>query len=577
VSYEPRPYRDILRDLLVTLTGGTVREAVTVPAEATGPLMLDKLADRPLRRISHIEGEVEAGETTLPFRFTSADFELISTDPGSHDFDAIRFRPEGRRPVPGSQVLVSYYPENIPVPPLTDLNIGSVVRTLMETVAAEFALQEQLLDQVYRSAFLDTAEGGALDKVVALVGVNRVPAGVPVTRIRFSRTPGSTGQITIPVGTTVSDETGDLRYRTLAPLTLEPGEAERQVLAASVDPRAAPAEASVLTRPEVLIAGVGAVTNPTAASAAGAPETDEALRRRARKALQVASRGTLDALLYGVKGITGVKDASITEFPNGVPGEVKIDVVYAQPGDAAVEAAVARRIAALRPAGIRVVTRQAATVRVRVSLALTLVNPVTPAAALATLKTDAETRVAAVIDAVGPGGTLRQSAMAAAALQDPRIVDAVVRVSANGGEPADGLSLPTGSGLQLVRPFAFEPVLVESQVAGAAAPVSVELSLPLTLIGPETKSAAETAIRLAAESYLSQAAASGSALTFDGLAGAVRDDTRYVLDRSAGAMTVTSEGRFLQLTDGLGSFADTSGRTIELAVLTVTVLNGGGS
>ena len=64
----------------------------------------------------------------------------------------------------------------------------------MEAVSVELAMQEQLLDRVYRSAFLETAEGGNLDKVVALVGVTRLPAGVPVARLRFERS-ASNGRI----------------------------------------------------------------------------------------------------------------------------------------------------------------------------------------------------------------------------------------------------------------------------------------------------------------------------------------------------------------------------------------------
>ena len=272
----------------------------------------------------------------------------------------------------------------------------------------------------------------------------------------------------------------------------------------------------------------------------------------------------------------GVKDASVTEFPNGVPGEVRIDVVYARAGDAELEARVAQRIATLRPAGIRVLVGEAATVRVSVTVALTLAEPVFPETAMATLQTEVEDRIAAVIDAVGPGSTLRQSQMAAAVLQDARIVDVLVSLSATGGEATESLTLPDGTGLELVQPFAFSPVQVENAAAAVSGPaVEIELSLPVDLVGAETQAGAEEAIRLAAESYLAQASASGTALSFDALAGAVRDDTRYVLDRVSGAMTVSTEGRFFQLADGLGSFAETSGRAIQLTVLTVSVLNGG--
>jgi uncharacterized phage protein gp47/JayE len=580
MNFQPRLYPDIVRDLLVTLTGGTVREQVLVPVATGEAVVLDRLADRPLRRVSHIEGFVErsgAEGGIAAYRFTSADFELIASA-GDGVLDAVRFRPEGRQPASGTMLTVSYYPDDIPAPPLTDLNVGSVTRTLMESVGVELALQEQLLEQVYRSAFLETAEGGALDKVVALVGVTRLPGGVPITRLRFTRLAGSTGQVTIPTGTAVTDETGELRYATLAPLTLEPGEVERQTLAASTN-AAAPAPATVLTRPEVLIAGIGAITNPTAAGPAAAPETDDALRKRARKALHIATTGTLDALEYGVKGIEGVKDVTVTEFPNGVPGEVRLDIVYANPGDPALEARVASRIRALRPAGIRVNFGEAQTVKLSVTVALTLENAVFPESDFDALKADLETRLVAVIDAVSPGGTVRRGPLVAAALQDARILDAAITLTPETGAGGESFQLPDGTGLDLQRPFSFPAPVILNDSAGAAGgpPVEVDLVLPITLQPGETAASAEAALRLAAESYLGSAAASGAALSFDGLAAAVRDDSRFVLDRAAGSMTVETADRFNQLADGLGQYSETSGKSIRLRTLNVAVLNDGES
>ncbi|WP_134681110.1 baseplate J/gp47 family protein [Paracoccus ravus] len=578
MNFEPRPYADIVRDLLVTLTGGTVREQVAVPVPVAGAIVLDRLADRPLRRISSIEGQVARGGPEgglAPFRFTSADFELIASDGGTI-FDAVRFRPEGRQPAPGTVLTVSYYPIDIPAPPLTDLNIGSVVRTLMESVGVELALQEQLLDQVYRSAFLDTAEGGSLDKVVALVGVTRLPGGVPTVSLRFTRAAGATGQITIPVGTVVTDESLALRYATLAPLTLEPGEAERRVLAASTNGEP-PAPATSLTRPEVLIAGIGAVTNPTAASPAAAPETDEALRRRARKALLVAATGTLAALEYGLRSIEGVKDVTVTEFPNGVAGEVRVDVVYANPGDAAIEALVASRIRALRPAGIRVDFGAAEAVRLSVNVTLTLEQAILPESDFEAMKKAVEDRLAALIDAVPPGGTIRRGPLIAAVLQDPRLVEAEVMLTPEGGTAAESYQLPDGKALDLIRPFGFAPPVILGGVpAGAGAALEVDLYLPVELQAGETVASAEAAIRLAAETYLSRATRDGTPISFDGLAAAIRDDSRYVLDRAAGSMTLESLDRFTQLADGLGQYGETLGKAARIRSLSMPITNGGG-
>src|SRR6266702_4480631 len=152
LEYSPRPYPAIVRDLLTTLTGGTVREAAVAPAD--GPLMLDRLASRPIRRVSHLEGVTDVGGTPVPVQFSDADFTLADTD-ADGQVDAIVFREDGRKPIPGSVLTVNYYPVQIPRPvPLTDLNVGSVVRTLLETVAREIAQEEQQLDLIYRSAFL---------------------------------------------------------------------------------------------------------------------------------------------------------------------------------------------------------------------------------------------------------------------------------------------------------------------------------------------------------------------------------------------------------------------------------------
>ena len=458
-GYVPRPYPDIARDLLTTLTGGTVRETAVVPAGDVIELRL--LADRPVRRVSHLEGVVattrKAEDGTeevveIPHRFTDLDYELFATGAAGGENDAIRFRPTGREPPVGSTVTVNYYPTQTRPTPITDVNIGSVSRTLMEAVARELALAELHLEQVYRSAFVDLAEQSALDQVVGLVGVIRRPAGVATVPVRFARVAGSAGRIAIPVGTVVSDAAGN-RYATTAPLIIEPGESSRQVLAAAGSRSTQPVAAGAIDRVEVLIAGVATVTNEDAAVAAAAPETDDDLRRRAKGALAVAARGTIDALRFGLRSIPGVRAVTVTEFPNGVPGELAIDVAYERE-DAEVAAEVAERIEELRPAGVRVISQAAATAQVTVEVTLTLAGSGVPAAELAILQNDVESVVADLVDQLPPGATLRQSQMSAAVLVDARIVDVELAFTLVGA-PATSVTAPPGSVLTVATPFTF--------------------------------------------------------------------------------------------------------------------------
>jgi uncharacterized phage protein gp47/JayE len=557
MSYVPRTYEDAVRDLLTTLTGGTVRETIAVP-QGDGPLTLEKLRHRPVTRISHLQGQIAVGTgedvREIPYRFTAADFELVSSA-GDGQKDAIRFREGGRRPVPGSTLVVNYYPVQTDPVPLTDLNVGSVTRTLVESFAREMALAYLHLEQVYESAFLDTAEGSSLDRVVALVGLRRLAAGHPVVRVLFSRQAGMPGRITVPAGTPLTDADGN-RYLTLTALTMEPNEMSGEVLAGGETSGTAPVEQGALDRLEVLIAGISSVANPQPARQLGAPETDEALRLRARNALHGVVRGTVDALRFGLLSIPGVKDAAIVEAPNGVPGEIQIQVAYGDDSPE-VRAAVARAIDELRPAGIRVLSAEAARLRLNVRADLTLAVPAGSLSApeIASLTHGVEERLAAYLSGISPGGTVRRAKLLALVLQDERIADASVSLLPQGAPAAEELSLDSGQVLELIRPFTFAPPTYEGQPGAAPAVTSTaSLSLPIRLVAGVTQAEAQDAINRALDGFLATRGPEAP-VTVDRLVAHIRDDTRYAVVRQDVLLTMeTYDRRFRQLTDGVGEY-----------------------
>lgn len=573
-TFAPRLYPDIVRDLLTTLTGGTVRESLIVPTgDATLPLAL--LAQRPVRRVSHLEGLVAVGKgptaTEIRYVFTSADFELISSSGDPANLDRIQFRPKGRRPVPGSTLIVNYYPVQTRPVPLTDLNVGSVTRTLLETVGVELALTYQQLQRVYRSAFVGTAEGDSLDKVVALVGVGRLPANQPVVSLRFTRRDDVAGRLAIPAGTAVSDDKGN-RYLTTVELVLEAGESAREVLASGDSPDTKVVDAGALTRMEVAIAGVSTVTNPQPSRALASAETDDDLRRRAAGAFHGVVRGTADALTFAVRSVQGVKDVTMTEAPNGVPGEVRLDVAYGDPSPA-VKTEVARVIEEFRPAGVRVLTSDAPRLQVGVTVALTLAGPLGRGTDLSKLQAGIEQRLADHLSSIPPGGSVRRSRLSAIVLSDPEIADVAVTLAPAGGTPGPELSLPAGSVIDVVRPFTFPTPTIEG-AAGGATSSTVSVVLPIHLVAGVTVTEATAAINAAVQSHL---AGRGPAapLSFDGLAAAIRDDTRFALVRSDASVTVEGSGRFLQLTDGVGSYAPAVGETLAMGNVGVDPREGG--
>jgi uncharacterized phage protein gp47/JayE len=567
LEYTPRPYPDIVRDLLTTLTGGTVREAAIAPADS--PLVLDRLSSRPIRRVSHLNGVVDVGGTPVQVQFTDADFYLADTNNDGLP-DAIEFRENGRKPIPGSQLTVNYYPVQLARPvPLTDLNIGSVVRTLLETVAREVAQDEQYLDIIYRSAFLATAEGAALEKVVALIGVNRLPARHPLASIRFGRNAATGGRITIPAGTVVTDgATPPARYSTVTDLTLEAGEQSRSVLAAGVSVDTQVVDAGALDRPETSIGGVSLVTNPDPAFRDSAAETDDALRRRARGALHGTVRGTLDALRFGILSVPGVKAVELTEWPDGQPGVVRADVAYETP-DPAVESAVRKRIDEVRPAGIRVDTGAATRRKVSASVTLVLSGTGVSGAELTRLTSGVEDRVAKKLADLAPGAPIRMAALTAATLEDPLIADAEIALADTAAPPGTPIVLQPGEVLDVVRPFTFPPPQPERAATGAVATAAdVDLVLPVALQAGVALADVITAVQLAVDPQLA-AVGPTNPLTLSGLASALQASPLFGLVREQASILVESGGQFVQLLDDQGSYTPAPGERLRRRTLDV--------
>jgi uncharacterized phage protein gp47/JayE len=570
VSYVPRLYDEIVRDLLTTLTGGTVAETVTAPA-GDAVIVPQKLRNRPVRRVSHLEGVVGTPDRPVRYRFTTADFELISTSSDPENRDAIRFRDGGRRPIPDTPLTVNYYPVQAPPAPINDLNTGSVVRTLLETVAFEMAMTYQHLDQIYRSAFLETAEGRSLDKVVALVGIRRLPAGFPVVKIRFERRAGTPGRITIPPGTALTDDAGN-RYLTQEELVLEPGESTRETMAVGDQPGTAEVETGALNRPEVVLAGIDVVSNPQPSRRLAQAETDPELRRRARGAFQGVARGTLDSLRFHLLSIEEVKDVTITEEPNGIPGEIKIDVAYFEETPAARER-VAERILQVKPAGVRVLSGAAARRRINVRVALTLAGTGVTGPELTGIRGALETKLTSALNAVPPGGSVRRARLVSIVMEEPRIVDARVFLSADGGEETEELTLNPGEVLEVVTPIQFAQPETEQAVT-TQIDVKVSAQFPVHLTPGTTLAQAAQAIDNAFVSHLATRAADAP-LTLDGVAAAIRDDSRFALVRAEAMITVESADRFFQLTDGVGAYAPAPTETLRKEALDVSVREGG--
>ena len=337
MSFRRKTYPEVAESLLNRLLGGVSAEAHPYPpGGATREPFSHPLERAPVAQLTALWG----ARNGASFRFErDADFRL------SADGAAIEWLKDGKRPDDGTAFEVHYLPRQREVG-VNDLYPGSVVRTLLEAVALETAGLYAQMDVVYQAGFIDTASGGALDHVVALLGVQRVRAGRNATELRFTRAKNSRGEITLPAGTRAATVDGAIEYETLADVTLADGQASAKVpardLLASNEGLAADS-LSLLTRP---VAGIEAVTNPAASSRLDRDETDDELRTRARRFLVGAERGTRSAIEAAVAA-EGVR-CEITE-PS--PGRVNV-LLQSGALDPTRRARLDAAILRVRPAGV---------------------------------------------------------------------------------------------------------------------------------------------------------------------------------------------------------------------------------
>lgn len=245
---------------------------------------------------------------------------------------------------------------------------GSVARTLLEAFARELAVCYEQLRQVYRFGYLESAEGAALDKVVALLGLERRRAGHVEGLVSFFRGQSAPEDIPIPPGTLLAGRGIALFETVEADAAIRKGTLEATVRVRSVEPGAEAVAAhrvALMPRP---IWGVDGVDNRAELTPTQAEESDAELRERARYHLERVKTGTVDALAQAVRSL-GVAEASIRENPE-IAGDVS--VILGDPDiDDALVAKVREALQKVRPAGVRLTV--AAAERVYVQVAATLV------------------------------------------------------------------------------------------------------------------------------------------------------------------------------------------------------------
>ncbi|HVG00748.1 MAG TPA: baseplate J/gp47 family protein [Chloroflexia bacterium] len=311
-----RPYQEIVDDILTAMVGGVVNEPIFFDVkEAKYPLA------QPATGVRGITGTrsllVDGTRRLLRHTFQiGVDFLFNQSD------STISWLPSGLKPEDETIFYVDYFRRD-GRSPLTDINVGSVTRTLGEAVGREIATVYEQLNRAYLSGFVDTATGQSLDLVVSILGVKRKTAEYASGLVTFFRDVAARdGNITIPEGTQLSTKQGEATFVTVQLRTLQRGQVRIDVpVRASDASKGSPGErgAGEITTLAQPITGISHATNLEPTVLGAEDETDEELRARAKATLRGVGKGTLLALMQVILS----ERAQLAEVwdPNGSPAK----------------------------------------------------------------------------------------------------------------------------------------------------------------------------------------------------------------------------------------------------------------
>jgi hypothetical protein len=317
VTLIERSYQEIVDDIVTAIVGGVVNE----------PIIFDVKEDlyplaQPASDVRGITGTVKVdvpnGEPKLihqTFQKT-VDFVFSAND------NAIVWQPRGVHPADETIFYADYFrPASASRSPLSDINVGSVTRTLSEAIGREIATVYQQINQAYLAGFVNTAQGQALELVVSILGVKRITKDFPVGLVTFFRDPGAAnGNITIPEAVLLSTAKGEANFVTVESRMLQRGQVRVDVpVRATMSGDAGIVAAGAITTLSQPISGIVRVTNFDATVRAAEDETDTQLRNRAKAVLRGLGKATIAALSNAIIE----QSAKLAEAfdPNGPPGK----------------------------------------------------------------------------------------------------------------------------------------------------------------------------------------------------------------------------------------------------------------
>lgn len=320
-----RPYQEVVDDIVTSIVGGVVNEPIIYDLKEDLYPLAKRASD-----VRGITGTIRKDGKLVPHAFLKlVDFVFSAAD------NAVVWQQTKGADSPADETVfyVDYFqPAGASRSPLSDINVGSVTRTLSEAIGREIATVYQQINAAYLAGFVDTATGQSLDFVVSILGIKRKTGEFAAGLVTFFRDPATgDGNITIPEGVGLTTKNGKISFVTVELRTLQRGQAriDVPVRATIAGPEGNTASGTITTLSQPIL-GIVSVTNFDATVQASAAETDEQLRARAKAVLRGAGKATIAALINAISGqsarLLEVSDPSSPPGKRQPPGTVALSI-----------------------------------------------------------------------------------------------------------------------------------------------------------------------------------------------------------------------------------------------------------
>lgn len=243
---------------------------------------------------------------------------------------------------------------------ITNIGVGSVIRTITEAILSNVDEVNYYLEYVYNSMGIDTATGNDLDRLVALFGIIRNKSQYAMGFVTFSTGDEPADRdIEIPYGYEVStrqNSSGQISVFNVeeSGILLKKGQKEIDVLVKADTPGHRYLAANTLIVMSKSIVGVATVTNKDEINSGQDEETDEQLRKRAKEYVLSFGKCTKTALETAINKVEGVSSCRVVDLykGNGTIGIIVVPDIVPMPEPVSEE--VNKVIAETKAAGIKV-------------------------------------------------------------------------------------------------------------------------------------------------------------------------------------------------------------------------------